>query len=248
MSEEKEIALYPKVLISIEGYDNAGKTTFIKAFKQKLEEITDYKVHILSTADTEFGKIIRSHYKNKDEISKEEELKLHMNSIDELNVRRYIGYDAIPAPRGKHIYIIDRYVDSTLAYQLNVELSPDNCLAHWSLPHMHMLDYTIYLELDRSLYIERLKQTKKIEHPEERDMNHYEKVMRGYYKVRPINARHRCQRECYSICSRNLVMNFERCVEKMAEQICFTKRDKDKWRYDYPNDWFKHFPWGMVCY
>ena len=177
------------MLISIEGYDNAGKTTYIKGLKKRLEKKAE--VEVISTADTTSGKIIRNHYKNKDNISKQEELILHMRSIDELTAR-YIGCNS------GVIQIIDRYVDSTIAYQSTKQLKE---LESWYLLYMNMLDHTVYIDLDKELYLERLQKTNKIEHPEERNIEHYERVTTMYKQLSKID----CKREYYTVSSRDLI-------------------------------------------
>ena len=109
----KKTTLGQHTLISVEGYDNAGKTTFIKALESKLRTITRRTsshrgIHIVSPSDTKSGKKIKAYYKNKDKIGEEEELELHLASIDEV-------YLLTTKYEKDTIVIIDRFIDSLVA-------------------------------------------------------------------------------------------------------------------------------------
>ena len=161
---------------SFEGYDNAGKTTIIGHVKQRLQdrykkESDDVDIVVLSTADTESGKTIRQHYKNKTEIDPQEEIRLHMQSIDELNLLT-TKYEK------DTIVIIDRFIDSLVAYQLNGDIST---IRNWFIKYRDILHITYYIDLHFQDYLKGLKiKTNKIEHPEERNHEHFKRVTDAY--------------------------------------------------------------------
>ena len=124
------------------------------------------------------------------------------------------------------IFIIDRFIDSTLAYQPDEDIigKEDNEL--WQLYEYYAgkLDHTIYLHLDEDLYLERGKylEQSKIEHPKERDIEHYKRVSMAYWKLRQYDSTFWYgHRVLHSADSRDLMNNFDKEVKLIAENICF---------------------------
>ena len=225
------------IVISVEGYDNAGKTTFIEAFEKRVNELTKErghpcKVYVLSASNTYAGRRIKKDYKNKYEFEEGEELAMHMYSISEVmfnidSLRLRVNDEKWEHKHHAVMFIIDRFADSTVAYagaENDDGVSHEIWLWHWSC--IKKVAYTLYLDLDEDLYLERLKlKNDKIEHPKERDIEHYRRVTKNYNKL--IKSRERFKnylnggQKWEVINSRNLIDNLDHVVDGIARWVCF---------------------------
>jgi dTMP kinase len=99
-------------LIVFEGIDGTGKTTQLSLLAKTL---SDHGLPVISTrepTDGKYGKKIRELYRNRESISRREELELFLADRRE-HVRELLN----PALLAGKIVLCDRYVLSTVAYQ-----------------------------------------------------------------------------------------------------------------------------------
>ena len=99
-------------LITFEGIDGAGKTSLIEATAKKLE-VNGYTVRVLQEpGTTDMGKEIRKLVKSDLERSKLSEILLFQASRSDMVER-----ELKPALDKYDYVLLDRYIDSTIAYQ-----------------------------------------------------------------------------------------------------------------------------------
>lgn len=99
-------------LITFEGIDGAGKTSLIEATAKKLE-VNGYTVRVLQEpGTTDMGKEIRKLVKSDLERSKLSEILLFQASRSDMVER-----ELKPALEKYDYVLLDRYIDSTIAYQ-----------------------------------------------------------------------------------------------------------------------------------
>lgn len=177
------------LLISLEGIDGAGKSTQIKRL------CTFLSAHNLSYAcyrepgDTVLGEKVRAILKSPDP-------NLHIDPLAELLLFSAARVELInskikPALAAGKIVILDRFVDSTLAYQgggraLPYELVETVC--NLVLQGLNT-DRTYYLRLPRKLALERLQTSRKLTHDRLDNINDnvfWENITQVYDKLAKV--------------------------------------------------------------
>ena len=165
-------------LISFEGIDGVGKSTVVDEVFNKLS-IKGYNVYLLrDPGSSEIGEQLRSIIKSDIPRSKLTNLFLYLTARLELVAD-------IESSKNDYDYILlDRYVDSTIAYQgygQGIDLNIINSLNNILLDNNKYLpDRTYYLFLDEKTRLERLE--KRQEELDNIDTNHefLSKVKKGY--------------------------------------------------------------------
>lgn len=165
-------------LISFEGIDGVGKSTVVNAVYEKLS-IKGYNVCLLrDPGSSVIGEQLRSLIKSDIPRSKLTNLFLYLTARLEL-------VSEIESSKHDYDYILlDRYVDSTIAYQgygQDIDLNIINTLNNILLDNNKYLpNKTYYLFLDEKTRLERL--TKRQEELDNIDTNHkfLSKVKKGY--------------------------------------------------------------------
>ncbi len=147
-------------LISFEGIECSGKSTQIKLFCQYLEE-EGYSVSVFrEPGTTKLGEKIRSilldSHLDKVNISAQSELLLFLSSRAQL-----LNEEVLPLLKNKkQVVILDRYLDSSIAYQgggrnLGVEVVRD---LHLNFPPLNRLpDITFFLNIDLETSLKRMQ-------------------------------------------------------------------------------------------
>ncbi len=151
---EEEVAT---VFISFEGIDGAGKTTQIRAIEDYLTEIDIPFISLREPGGTGVGEEIRRLLKDPKYGPLEPATEVFLLSAS----RRQILVEEVgPALQDKTWVILDRYVDSTTAYQaygrgLDLEMveSVNSLATEGILPH-----YTFLLDIDPEIARTRFKQ------------------------------------------------------------------------------------------
>ncbi|KXB39174.1 dTMP kinase [Amygdalobacter nucleatus] len=147
------------LLINFEGIDGAGKSTQIDAFCQFLEENGLSYIRLREPGGTVLGEKIRSILKDADpnlQIADLAELLLFSAARVEL-----IQEKIKPALADKQIVVLDRFIDSTLAYQgggRKLDYQTVEAICHLVLGNL-AIDRTYYIDLDRETARERLKKS-----------------------------------------------------------------------------------------
>lgn len=165
-------------LISFEGIDGVGKSTVVDAVYEKLS-IKGYNVCLLrDPGSSEIGEQLRNIIKSDIPCSKLTNLFLYLTARLEL-------VSEIESSKNNYDYILlDRYVDSTIAYQgygQGIDLNIINTLNNILLDNNKYLpDRTYYLFLDEKTRLERL--IKRQDELDNIDTNHkfLSKVKKGY--------------------------------------------------------------------
>lgn len=147
------------LLITFEGLDGAGKTTQINLFQQYLQQLHLPYVYLREPGGTVLGEEIRT-------LLKSTRADLKINDLAELLLfsaarAEIIAEKIKPALTAGKIVIMDRFIDSTLAYQgggrgLDADLV--NSLCRNILGDL-VIDRTYYLDLPRAVAVQRLQQT-----------------------------------------------------------------------------------------
>lgn len=147
------------LLITFEGLDGAGKTTQINLFQEYLQQLHLPYVYLREPGGTVLGEEIRT-------LLKSTRADLKINDLAELLLfsaarAEIIAEKIKPALAAGKIVIMDRFIDSTLAYQgggrgLDADLV--NSLCRNILGDL-VIDRTYYLDLPRAVAVQRLQQT-----------------------------------------------------------------------------------------
>lgn len=167
-------------LFSFEGIEGSGKSTQIKQLEQELK-LNGYKVLCLrEPGGTVFGEGLRSAILNsKTPINSVAEAYLFASSRAQLLAEKVIPYITQP----NHIVILDRYIDSSIAYQgfargLGMQKVLD---IHAVEPLNLMPNLTFYLKIDASTSLQRQsKRGEAKDYFEEESLDFTNKLISGY--------------------------------------------------------------------
>jgi dTMP kinase len=167
------------IFLTFEGVEGSGKSTQAKLFVEWLKENGKEVLFLREPGSTNIGEEIRKILLSKENkgLSPETELFLFLASRAQL-VREKI----IPALKEGKVVVLDRYIDSTLAYQgygdeLPIELIEEmNKFATAGL----LPDLTFLLDLDID---EGLKKAGMKDRIEEKGIQFHRKVREGYHKL-----------------------------------------------------------------
>ncbi len=162
------------MLITFEGIDGSGKTTLSQELYRFLK-LKGFKVHIFrEPGGTPAGEYIRS-LLLEEELNERAELLLFEASRAEL-----VSTKVMPALERGEIVILDRFTDSTLAYQgfgrgIDIEYIRElNSFASFGIKP----DLTFLLDLEPSLAVARVKEKSKFD-----NVGFLKKVREGFLKL-----------------------------------------------------------------
>ncbi|MCS7180133.1 MAG: dTMP kinase [bacterium] len=175
------------IIVSFEGIDGCGKTTIVKKFYQYLLK-KNYQVIVLhEPGGTKIGDRIRKILLSKNiEMSKFCELFLYLASRSQL-IEEKIKKNL---ERGK-IIILDRYIDSTFAYQgygRNISLKFIRDLHSFIIEKKYLPNITFLIDEKPENLIEILKRKNK-DRIEEESLEFQKKVRKGYLEIAKKNRR-----------------------------------------------------------
>lgn len=144
---------FPGLLISVEGIDGSGKSTFVKNLVQKLEPIHN----ILLTREpggSELGKQIRSILQNQpDKMTPKAQFLLFATDR-----AQHFHEKIIPALKKGKIVISDRMADSSLVYQgvlQGLDISMLKTINSWCMENIQP-HATFYLKIDAKTALDRM--------------------------------------------------------------------------------------------
>lgn len=183
---KRENAMPKGMFVTFEGIDGSGKTTHAKTFCEFLTEMGVDFVCSREPGGTPLGEDIRNFaLKKYDDKSKKAELYLFEASRAE-------HYEKVIAPalsQGKMI-VMDRFCDSTLAYQgygngndLTAVEFVDNFATNGLKP-----DLTFYLDIDPKVALQRRMGRTDIDLIEERGLHYQNVVRQGYLEIFKHNS------------------------------------------------------------
>lgn len=175
------------IIVSFEGIDGCGKTTLVKKFYKYLIK-KNYNVVVLhEPGGTKIGEKIRSILLNKDEkINKFCELFLYLANRAQLIGEKIDKY----LKEGK-IVILDRYIDSTFAYQgygRGIPLKSIEKIHKIFLNKNFVPDITFLIDEKPEKLIKILRK-KKTDRIEKESIEFQRKIRNGYLKLAKKNKR-----------------------------------------------------------
>lgn len=166
-------------IISFEGMDGSGKTTQIKAVSEYLEQ-KGFNVTVLrEPGGTRIGELLRTVVldKNNTEMSAMTEMLLYAASRAQL-IEEKVG----PLINNGYIVILDRFFDSSLAYQAyGRDLDFDAVLAINLAAVKHIIPkMTFFIDVSPEDSLKRRKNATETDRLENEDISFHQKVYKGY--------------------------------------------------------------------
>ena len=174
-----------KPVIVFEGVEGSGKTFHLKNFKNYLKKRKIDFINIREPGGSKNSEKIRKLIlSNKSSFNRETDLLLYLAARSE-------NLDLLRKYYKKKIILIDRFVDSTIAYQhygLGVDLKlikffNDNLIKRFKI------DFTFLNIVSKNEMFRRLKQRKKLNRYDKFDQKFYKKVQIGFLKLAKKNTK-----------------------------------------------------------
>ena len=171
--------MYKKLVIVFEGIEGSGKSSHINYVSNYLYKNKIKYIKIREPGGTKNAEKIRNLILNgKSDFNKNTDLLLYLAARSE-------NIDLIKSNYNKKIILIDRFVDSTIAYQhygLGVNLSMINRINNFLLKDIKV-DYTFLNIVNKKNLQERLKLRKSLNRYDKFKMSFYNKVQNGFLKL-----------------------------------------------------------------
>ena len=168
-----------KPVIIFEGIEGSGKTLHINFVSKYLKKKNIDFIKIREPGGSENSEKIRKLVlNNKSNFNKDTDLLLYLASRSE-------NIHLLKKHNGKKIILIDRFVDSTIAYQhygLGVNLSIINKINEYLLKDFKV-NFTFLNIVNTKNMTERLKLRKKLNRYDKFDNSFYRKVQNGFIKI-----------------------------------------------------------------
>ena len=168
-----------KPIIVFEGIEGSGKTFHIDNVSSYLKRKKIPFLKIREPGGSKNSEIIRKLIlNNKSSFNKNTDLLLYLSARSE-------NIDLIKKNYKKKIILIDRFVDSTIAYQhygMGVDYSIINQINKFLLKNIKV-DFTFLNTVNHKNMILRLKERKKLNRYDKFNTFFYEKVQRGFLKL-----------------------------------------------------------------
>jgi len=178
-----------KLLISFEGIDGCGKSTQIKLLSEKLNNNNIDNVIFREPGDTFFSNKIRNILlDNNNDICSESEMLLFLSARAQL-VREKI----IPCFEKKNVILLDRFIDSTLAYQGYGRKLDKTIINKLNLFATNQIipDLTFIFNINPKVCIERIR-SKDLDRMESSGYEFLEQVSNAYLEIASKNSE-RCK-------------------------------------------------------
>ena len=200
-----------KPIIVFEGIEGSGKSFHIKNVanylkKKKMKFITIREPGGNSSSE----KIRKLILDNKSKFNKKTYLLLYLSARSE-------NIPILKKNYRKKIILIDRFIDSTIAYQhygMGIDINFIKRINTFLLKGLN-IDFTFLNLVNEKNMIQRLKKRKKLNRYDKFDRNFYKKVQKGFLKLSKINPNK------YFIVDSNLNIkkNKELIIEKLNKVI-----------------------------
>ena len=176
-----------KPIIVFEGIEGSGKTSHINVISNHLKKKNIDFIKIREPGGCKNSEKIRKLIlNNKSQFNKVTDLLLYLASRSE-NIQ-----DIIKKNYKKKIILIDRFVDSTIAYQhfgMNIDLKVINFLNQFLLRNIKV-DFTFVNIVNKKNMFLRLKKRKTLNRYDKFKYTFYEKVQSGYMKLSKNNKKY----------------------------------------------------------
>ena len=168
-----------KPIIVFEGIEGSGKTFHIDNVSKHLKEKKIPFLKIREPGGSKNSEIIRKLIlNNKSSFNKNTDLLLYLSARSE-------NIDLIKKNYKKKIILIDRFVDSTIAYQhygMGVDYSIINQINKFLLKNIKV-DFTFLNTVNHKNMILRLKERKRLNRYDKFNTSFYNKVQKGFLKL-----------------------------------------------------------------
>ena len=178
--------MYKKPIIVFEGIEGSGKTLHINNVASYLKKKGKKFIKIREPGGNQNSEKIRQLIlNNKSNFDKVTDLLLYFAARNE-NLKNVIMKNV-----GKKIILIDRFVDSTFAYQhygMGINISFINEISNFLLKNIKISFTFLNLVSEKNMKI-RLKQRKKLNRYDKFEMSFYKKVQSGFIKIANKNMK-----------------------------------------------------------
>ena len=168
-----------KPIIVFEGIEGSGKTFHIDNVSKHLKEKKIPFLKIREPGGSKNSEIIRKLIlNNKSSFNKNTDLLLYLSARSE-------NIDLIKKNYGKKIILIDRFIDSTIAYQhygMGVDYSIINQINKFLLENIKV-NFTFLNTVSHKNMILRLKERKRLNRYDKFNTSFYDKVQKGFLKL-----------------------------------------------------------------
>jgi len=172
--------MYKKPIIVFEGIEGSGKTLHINNVASYLKKKGKKFIKIREPGGNQNSEKIRKLIlNNKSNFDKVTDLLLYFAARNE-NLKNVIMKNV-----GKKIILIDRFVDSTFAYQhygMGININFINEISNFLLKNIKVSFTFLNLVNEKNMKI-RLKQRKKLNRYDKFEMSFYKKVQSGFIKI-----------------------------------------------------------------
>ena len=172
--------MYKKPIIVFEGIEGSGKSLHINNVASYLKKKGKKFIKIREPGGNQNSEKIRKLIlNNKSNFDKVTDLLLYFASRNE-NIKNLIIKNV-----GKKIILIDRFVDSTFAYQhygMGIDINFINKISNFLLKNIKVNFTFLNLVNEKNMKI-RLKQRKKLNRYDKFEMSFYKKVQSGFIKI-----------------------------------------------------------------
>ena len=178
--------MYKKPIIVFEGIEGSGKTTHIKSVLNYLKKKKIKFINLREPGGNKNSELIRKIILNKkSDLHIVTDLLLYLAARNE-NINKIIKKNY-----KKKVIIIDRFVDSTIAYQhygMGVDLKIINIINKFLLKNIKV-NFTFLNVVNKKNLFQRLKNRKSLNRYDQFDMNFYNKVQKGFLKLAKSNKK-----------------------------------------------------------
>ena len=178
--------MYKKPIIVFEGIEGSGKTLHINNVASYLKKKGKKFIKIREPGGNQNSEKIRKLIlNNKSNFDKVTDLLLYFAARNE-NLKNVIMKNV-----GKKIILIDRFVDSTFAYQhygMGININFINEISNFLLKNIKVSFTFLNLVNEKNMKI-RLKQRKKLNRYDKFEMSFYKKVQSGFIKIANKNMK-----------------------------------------------------------
>ena len=178
--------MYKKPIIVFEGIEGSGKSLHINNVAYYLKKKGKKFIKIREPGGNQNSEKIRKLIlNNKSNFDKITDLLLYFAARNE-NIKNIIMKN-----KGKKIILIDRFVDSTFAYQhygMGIDINFINKISNFLLKNIKVNFTFLNLVNEKNLKI-RLKQRKKLNRYDKFKMSFYKKVQLGFIKIANQNKK-----------------------------------------------------------
>ena len=199
-----------KPIIVFEGIEGSGKSHHISRVSKYLKEKKISHIKIREPGgNVNSEKIRKLILNNKSDFNKNTDLLLYMAARSE-------NIDLIKSSYKKKVILIDRFTDSTIAYQhygMGVSINLIKSLNKYLLNNIKV-DFTFLNIVNRNNLYERLKKRKSLNRYDRFNMTFYNKVQKGFIKLSEL------KKNKYKLINSNLdIKNNEKLILNIIDKL-----------------------------